>query len=383
MKKSLLSLVAVTALSTTMFASDVRVSGFASVVGGYIDNAEVGARTNAEEPGFGGYTSESVEFQPDSFAGIQFSKSVTDDMSATVQMVARFEDEDAKVGLEWAYINYNLSEDLTLQAGRFLPDMLLYSNTLNIGYSYLWIAPPTETYTMTFMRYVDGANLIYSHEFDNEMVLSSSAYFANTNQKAKTALGETRDFEYKDIWGISAQLSNEYVKLRAGVHGRSVTINGIDWTDGSSRTPTQADHIAFDDSKAIFTNVALSVDYEDIILISEYTVKNIEDTVSVDESTAYYATLGYRMGKFTPHVTYSVLESEPEYIDDSKVDAARSIKAIDSETIAVGLRYDLNMYSALKFEYQNNSVTPHDKKDSTNQVQTDANLYKIALNIAF
>ena len=54
-----------------------------------------------------------------------------------------------------------------------------------------------------------------------------------------------------------------------------------------------------------------------------------------------FATLGYRIGKYMPHITYSMIDSNDSIL----------INQSQSSVIA-GLRYDVQPWAALKFELQ-------------------------------
>ena len=416
MKKVFVLLSSVLVLVTSSFALDkVRISGYATAAGGYISDSSVGATTFNSDPGHDGYAEESLKFQPDSVAGLQISSRIADDVTVSMQLVGQFENETGSIELEWAFVNYELSDDFTIQAGRFVPQIFLYSNTINVGFTYLWITPPSEMYAQAPMRYTDGANLLLNHTFSNDMTIEASAYASNVSQEIVFA-GQTFPSKYENFFGGSASISNEYFKLRAS-HievemstslNSSTSIGPLVAGPGNLANPglDNTDGIKSDSVDGSFSSIGLTMDVADVIVIGEYAVRNIKDSAFTEDSASYYATLGYRMGNFTPHVTYSVLETE---FKDSSVPLAlsmidpitqvvttsgqiatvgsfRSALSTDSQTVAVGLRYDLNSKTALKFEYQNITKTPQEIDFTTGASihnETSADLYKIALSVIF
>ena len=166
------------------------------------------------------------------------------------------------------------------------------------------------------------------------------------------------------------------------------------------------DKIATDNYEIeLFSTVGLTLDVADIIVIGEYTVRNIKDSIFTEDTISYYGTLGYRMGNFTPHVTYSVLETEfrdsnaPVFntnpntntnptpnVPIATVGFFRSALSTDSETVTAGLRYEINSKTALKLEYQNLNKSPQETDPRNGQLtreETHAELYKIALSVIF
>lgn len=106
MKKSLLSLAVVTALSTSAFAAgmdDIRISGFVNVVAGVndVDDGEYDAATNSnkQSKSYRGYD-DTYDFQNESLAAIQFSANITDNMGATIQLIAQKDEADDDIRME-------------------------------------------------------------------------------------------------------------------------------------------------------------------------------------------------------------------------------------------------------------------------------------------
>ncbi len=411
MKKSLIILSSVLIIVTNAYALDkVKISGYATAAGGYISDRTVGASFFSPTPGHDGYTDEDIKFQPDSVAGLQVSSRIADNMTVTVQLVAQFDNDQGAVGLDWAYVNYELTDDLIIQAGRFVPQLFLYSNTVNVGFTYLWITPPSEVYDQAPMRYTDGVNFLLDHTFSNDVTVEASLYASNVSQDINFA-GELFPSKFENFIGGSASISNEYIKLRAAYvqTDMSSTLNGASpaasflATAGNLANPglDNIDGIKADGAKGKFSTVGLTIDVADIIVIGEYTVRNIKDSIFTEDTVSYYGTLGYRMGNFTPHITYSVLETdfkdsnEPVYLLDpiagtsvlaGTVGAIRSSISTDTETVTVGLRYEINSKAALKFEYQNVNASPQEITAPaffSTREDSSANLYKIALSVIF
>jgi len=388
MKKSLL-LTTFLALSTSIFASEsVRINGFATVAGGQV--------SSSDNLSVDGYNKDDIIFQPDSLAAIQISSTIANDMTATVQMIGRFTDKSAQIDLEWAYLNYQLTEDVTAQMGRFRPAVYLYSNTLDISYSYLWIAPPSEVYSLVPMTSSDGINLLLDYTFENDMTLSASFYASNTNTKIEVA-GNDLSFQFKNLMGTELVVNNDYFKLRAGYSQTEMDADLSPLGINSSSMPEPIySALGVKDTKGTFTSVGLTVDYKNILVVGEYVIRNIEDSVFTEEVSAYYTTFGYRIGSFTPHVTYSAVENTynkasfvtgagvaTDAVVNGTINAARSGQSTDSKTITAGLRYELNPQAALKFEYQNVNKTPLDITLIPLEEERNADLYKVALNIVF
>jgi len=386
MKKSLLSLAVIGALASTLSATDIRTSGFINVVGGVNDMPD------GQKDMINGYDDQ-YDFQTDSLAAIQFSANIADNMGATIQLIAQKSDANDDIRMEWGYVSYDVNDEIRVLAGRVRPSLFLYSNYLDVGFAYTWITPPSELYYQAQITNLDGANFSYNLELDDATV-SVNIYGGNsTDKKINPSDGSVLDFEYDSIAGAEIAYSNDIMKLRAGYTRATVTN-----TNSSVPAGTEA-YLAFDDSSAAFYGVGLSIDWENIIFATEYSVRDMDETVAPDVQS-YYAMLGYKIGKFTPNYTYAVADSDMEFenvagtttLPDgsvvpiaSVVNGARAGNLDDRATHTFGLRYDLNSAAALKVEYSMSTIT-HSSFNGTPslvEVDEDVNTARIALNVVF
>ena len=121
------------ALTTgTAWADDAwRLSGFASLGAGKIQDDELS---------YLGYDDE-WSYKGDSVLGLQLSGDIAERLSFNIQALARgvnFEGDEFKPELEWMFLRYQLNSNWRLRAGRMRTPHYLYSETLDVGYSYVW-----------------------------------------------------------------------------------------------------------------------------------------------------------------------------------------------------------------------------------------------------
>jgi len=105
---------------------------------------------------------------------------------------------------------------------------------------------------------------------------------------------------------------------------------------------------------ALLSVASLSWDVANFVGYTEYTTRDIEpdkptDPVRFDalfaDQDGYYVTLGYRMGKYLPHITYATIDSDPAGPVPGFSPGDRQ------DSITLGLRYEINDSTALKMEY--------------------------------
>jgi hypothetical protein len=61
--------------------------------------------------------------------------------------------------LEWAYVTYRPTPDLSVRLGRTSPDLFLFADTRNVGFALPWARPPVEFYGFIPVNSFDGADV--------------------------------------------------------------------------------------------------------------------------------------------------------------------------------------------------------------------------------
>ena len=115
--------------------------------------------------------------------------------------------------LRWAYLTYQATDNLAISAGRLRLPLFRYSSSLDVGYSYHWIAPPESVYDVAFNN-LDGIRLDYSNyagDWEYNIQLAAGTY-ENEN--------EVFSIEGKDVLAGTVEATYDYFKVRA-VYGRA------------------------------------------------------------------------------------------------------------------------------------------------------------------
>lgn len=345
-----LSVVAIAVLATFQAQADIRINGFANFTTG----------VTTEDVNLFGY-SEDIDFSNNSMFAIQVSGDVSDNMTATAQILARGSN-DFSAEFEWAYLSYNLNDNSTITAGRFRLPVFRYSTSLDVGYSYHWISAPQTVYDVAFNN-INGVRYDYSNysgDFEYLVQFSYGNYEDEIGGGVNTANnvvlasfeGNYNGFKGRLVWG-----QGDNVFKQDALDAALVSIGGI--------SPTLADELAIDGDSGEFLGLGLEYDNFNWFIGGEYTTVNIEDSFS-PEDTAYYVTAGVRLGKYTPHITYQARDGAGEIRFQDTVNALpEPFKTVvsginsglqtgffeDYTMLSVGLRYDLAPNIALKTEY--------------------------------
>lgn len=277
-----------------------HVNGFATV-GLTRSNVEAKSREGINED---------MKFDRDSRAGIRLTTDIDDHSKFITQLVGRGVDNwDAE--LDWAYLDYQYSENIRLRGGRLVLPFFMISETIDVRYSQPWVRPIDEVYGNVPFTGYEGVDALYSMEL-GEMNLGFQAWLG-------TSSGESSglQFENENMYGLVFTLEQDDLTVRIGHHLQDITIVGFS---------------DFTDVKSEFSVLGVQYDGSQWLLLGEAT-RFKQDRMF--DYVSYYTTLGYRAGRWTPHVTFADFDR-----DDGAVQQA----------ITLGLRYDVSANIALKTE---------------------------------
>ena len=268
--------------------------------------------------------------------GIQFSTDISSKMDMTVVMSARGgPDQKYNFETEWAYANYKVNDDVSLRIGKVKGPFYMVSDYKDVGYAYPWVSPPEEVYSTNPIRSVNGLDLVYQKTVNDVTYLgelyygsgTSSAYALPTSLSFTTLTATTKiDFTTHKMMGFNASVAYEGISFRAGYFKTLVDVPAFGLVDEVGE----------------FGGVGLTIDKYNIVIYSEYIVRDTGANLmaAFPDATAYYVTAGYRIGDFLPYVTYASIGEGKD----------PSIFAPKQTSTAVGLRMEIADAASLKFE---------------------------------
>lgn len=307
--------------------------------------------------------SETPNFRGLSKAGVQLSYPLNDRADATLQMVARTSDSGSdvwEVNAEWAYIGYRLNDDVKVRAGRMRIPFYMYSESLDVGYSYVWVRPPLDVYRSPITAY-DGVDLSYTFRtagFTNTLQMWTGSYADTSDGPA----GIPDDIKLKDQYGVN--LSSSWGDFTARVMAFTVAIDGTTTIDVNGGTPPIYLQLDAED-KLAYSSVGLQWDNGQFFVITETTDLRSEKGLFFTDEKAGYITAGTRIQDWTPYATYGWAYSANEgdfagFIDGEPVCGGPQIVggAADNKTcssqsknVSLGLRKELGANLALKAQW--------------------------------
>ena len=381
MKKQLLSALGLSLClgGGAAWAEGITFNGFLTAGATYGDS-EVGTQD--------GNINNNVEFTNDTRIGIQLSAEVNPRVDVTAQLLARAKEDNSDVVADWAFVSYKLTDPLKVRAGKLKLPTFLISDYIEVGYAYPWIRPPQEVYFSNPISTINGVDLLYNAYF-GDFNLLIQPYFGQSKggealipQEVLPLLSPPPppgtvaylDFTAEEMKGINLSIGTDFFTVRAGY----------------LETKVNAPFPGIDDDDVEFYSLGATLDWRNIVIYGETFERKIDGVANLafPNQRGSYATLGYRIGKVLPHVTYAQLD---EYDQEPFNPAAGYGQALEQESVTVGLRYELGSGAALKLEAQR--VEPEqgtrglligDPNDpALDDPSKSVNIYSIAIDVVF
>jgi hypothetical protein len=362
-----------------------------------------------DDPVEGGYEiDKNPNFRGDALAGLQFNYALGENSSAVVQLVSRSRgNESWETNAEWAYIAYGVSNNLDARMGRLRIPLYLYSETLDVGYSYPWVRPPLQLYQTTLTSY-DGADMLYkfstgsvNHTLQpfagsstsNNQTDNPYGYFrvpVPANPLGIAAMSAELQLDFKDLYGIT--LNSTYDSWTTKLTMMHLTLDGTLMAVDNMGTIGGGTIVAGSPLAQVSDNLnyyAAGAMYDNGSLLAMLEVANIQadrETLFGD-SVEGQGTLGYRIDKWTPYTTYAWGQS---INDASKF--AQSFGATPNrnmKSISLGVRRELTDQLDAKFEWtnyydmENNGFLSPGASGLSGSLGDDANVYTFTLDAVF
>ncbi len=302
-----------------------------------------------------------VTFLQDSKFGLQVTADVSENMQVVAQILASAEDNNYSMDVEWAYLDYAASDSTMLRAGRIKQPVFLISDYLEVGYAYPWIRPPAEAYSNMPVDSIIGVELLYQAKIGS-MNFGFQPYFGSNTESVP---GQPQvNFFADNYLGAALRLENRYFTIQLSSFQTDVSTRDSSEPDTTPGAPPPLNS----EGTAVLSVASLSWDIVNFVGYAEYTTRDITadngvgsganavpfDALFADQD-GYYVTLGYRMGKYLPHLTYAAIDSSP-----AGSPAQMYSQGARQDTITLGLRYELNDSAALKMEYAQITVSNND-----------------------
>lgn len=351
-------------LSQSLYAVSVgtiKVDGFGTLAAVKTDDSAVDY-INADD---------NWNLDTDSILGLQLYYPLNERFSFTAQISAQGRDHyDVEKDTAWLYGTYVLTDNSSVRAGRLRIPFFAKSESLEVGYSYHWIRPPTDVYGQLGFTNFDGVDGLLNMPVGNMRLLVQP--YVGVTSPEQDFQGDAGELDVTDLWGLNLELASGSLTYRIGHTEGDFDINGVAALDGflggltMAGFPQVADNFAIRDRHGKFSGIGIEFDNDELLVAAEYTKRKTDGLIP--DSNGWYTTLGYRFGGVMPHITYSELETDENYdYVNSQIPlmppmlAGGSAQFVqmntsNNDSLTLGVRWDVIPKMALKIEWQKMSI---------------------------
>lgn len=238
---------------------------------------------------------------------VQLQYGITDTLSFTGQLATKPTQDSWKAGPANLYLAWQANDNLTLRGGRLGTPVYMYSETLNVGFSYPWLRLPEEVYSLLQLANHDGADLLYNRS----TALGTLSFQVAGGQaigREQYALDDMHDIDYRDVFATSLALSTDsFGTFRIGYAEANLKITVDDVINTYLFGVREVALIELDGQKGKFSSIGHQYDNGTWLSAAEAVKLQIENNNEA-ETTAFYLMGGRRFDDFLAHVTYGQLD---------------------------------------------------------------------------
>ncbi|CBL46959.1 Hypothetical protein HDN1F_33760 [gamma proteobacterium HdN1] len=263
----------------------------------------------------------------DSNVGIQLTFKPLDKMEFVTQILAQAK-EQWEPTVTWAYLKYQLDPQFAVKAGKMRLPYYLASEYIDVGYSYHWVRPPSELYSVFIDNYT-GVELEHRFNLGGGWVNQAKMFYGGVGERYRghaseeSATTDAFDFGMENVRGIEERIFWGPLLLRAS------------YTAGKFRlvVPGYEQGWVYDRD---YRYIVGGVQYDDggLYFTAEYANSEIED---YSKNKPYTTTLGYNIGNTMPYITLSRVNDKDQVFGDTQ-----------QKSILLGVRYYVNGNISLK-----------------------------------
>lgn len=334
-----------------------EISGFATLGATHSSNDNADYTVTYYQPNGAGH-SRRYDFVDETRIGVQLSTQFTKQLSAVVQIVAEQRyDNRFTPAVEWANVRYAFTPDISMRIGRIELPTYFNSDVRNVGLANPWLHPPAEVYSINPVTSSDGVDISYRLHA-NDVSNTLRLLYGNTAFHLEPGAIRMRA---ADILGLFDTIDYYDVTARIGIERTRVSLSFLP----SLPVTLYTVGVLYDPGSA-FVQAEL--------------VRLRADTLAPGYISAY-VTLGYRIRKFTPYVTFAreFSTSHPVLIENANN---------GQSTLSVGTRWDVANNVDLKVQFDHVSMPAGSnglliQKSTTYQLGSGTNVLSICLDLTF
>lgn len=365
MRKTL-SVIIILLLHSLLYSQEVELKAFGTVGALYNDSDYVFRKDILQKDG----STKDISFKTDSVLGLQASVYLNDHLSIVTQGVVKNDyDDEISAEIDWAYINYEGANNVSIKIGRVRTPYYRNSQNLNIGYSNLMIRESIEVYGQVPFSSFNGATLKYTDTVGKYFYAIEAGLGKEDLTVPMHSLGQSVDVNIDDLYTLNLTFGTNIVEFRATYLQADITAanDSLRYLFSSLRGSglnELSNKYEFEGKKSEYMGFGIFIDYDDFIFNAEYGQRRTHSFFA--DVHGYYATVGYSFDKTIPFVSYSKSKMDIPTYDANTPSSDLNILLIAQNlaqySSTLGVKHYIDKHTDVKFQYEH--IVPQGKYGS-------------------
>jgi predicted porin len=241
-----------------------------------------------------------------------------------------------------------------------------------VAFTYPWVRPPLEVYRLVPVTASDGVDVSYRMHVGD---VTNSAQ-VNYGKSSQTLPGGGGTVEAKRAWGVSYTAEYHAATLHIAYQRPHLTLESVKpifdgFRQFGEEGITLADKYDVNNKPLSIIAVGTTYDPGHWFVMAEWSHTKIQSFIG--NNTGWYVSGGYRLGKFTPYLTYAQAKSDnlsdpglnlstlppplvgPAIGLNAALNSLLSKKTVQN-TLSVGGRWDFMRNADLKLQFDHTRI---------------------------
>jgi len=352
-------------------------AGFGVLTGGQVFTQQLDANTLESQilaglpplydtvlarPSIYGYNGK-LDLQQPSIIGVNGRLDINDEYSVLLQITG-LGATDFEANVEWAFLEYKPNQNWDFRFGRMRIPLFMFSDTVNVGYTYPWVSPPNEIYQFVGFSTYSAAEMVYENELWGQNLRATLYYgvFSTSN----ISVGFSGTFTAKQLFGGYFTYGNPdiYFRMQYGegylqdvlpTPALATIIQAYTTIYGA---PDVASGYEYNNTRAYFEEIGINIDKGHWVFLAEV-VKQGTNSPQFKTTLEMYATLGYKIYEdWLPFVGFAqekTLDKATRIYGGLLGEALNPLLAqvnTDQKTVTLGMRWDVFTNTDLKLQVE-------------------------------
>lgn len=273
-------------------------------------NIAAGMTTGSDDQLFG-YDND-LDFNPETLFALQAKASLSDKLTVTTQLMSRGSD-DFDLGVEWAYLQYQLTDSTSVNMGKLRLPLYIYSDSLDVGYSYHWLRTPQSVYRVAFDNYTGVS--VQHNAFVGDFIFNTQVIAGTVKDDVEAGGSDLSQAELNNLIGFNASAIYNNLTMRIAYYQTNDTNIHLQEIDTLLTSLEQigagdvASELEASEDKGSFAGIGFMYDNFNWFVGAEYTQLEVENSY-IPKQRSSYITAGKRFENWSLHATLGQTDDE-------------------------------------------------------------------------